>query len=210
MASTTGTNTALTRSTSRWIGALRAWASSTSRTMRASVVSAPTAPVRTSSLPSPLIAPPVTRAPGDFATGRLSPVSRASSAVLSPSSTVPSTAMRSPGRTTTRSPTRTRPIGISISLPSARRTNARSGRSAVNARIAAPVCRRARPSSHLPSSTRVMTTAAASKYRCGAAACRTQAAISRYRLIPYAAEVPSATSRSMLPAPARAAFQPAT
>jgi hypothetical protein len=42
---TTGTNTALTRSTSRWMGALALPAASTRRTMRASVVSAPTAVV---------------------------------------------------------------------------------------------------------------------------------------------------------------------
>ena len=41
--STTGTKMALTWSTSRWIGAFEACAPSTSRTMRASVVSAPMA-----------------------------------------------------------------------------------------------------------------------------------------------------------------------
>src|SRR5574337_85662 len=39
--------------------------------------------------------------------------------------------------------------------------------SALSARIASAVCRLARPSSHLPSSTSVMTVAEASKYRCG-------------------------------------------
>ena len=60
---TTGTNTPLTRSTSRWIGAFFACADSTRRTMRASVDSAPTAVVRTTSSPSALTEPPVTRSP---------------------------------------------------------------------------------------------------------------------------------------------------
>jgi hypothetical protein len=47
MPSTTGTKTALTRSTMRWIGALAPAPTSTRRTMRASVVSAPMAVVRT-------------------------------------------------------------------------------------------------------------------------------------------------------------------
>ncbi len=77
--STTGTNTALTRSTRCCTGALAACASSTNRMMRASVLSAPTAVTRTSSSPSPLMAPPVTRSPACRATGRLSPVINASS-----------------------------------------------------------------------------------------------------------------------------------
>jgi hypothetical protein len=165
-ASTTGTNTALTWSTRRWIGAFLACADSTRRTMRASVDSAPTASVRTSSSPSPLIAPPVTRSPGPRGTGRLSPVISDSSTWLRPSSTSPSTGRRSPGRTTTTSPTRTWAIGSSTSPPS-RRTRAVSGRSACSARMASVVCRLARASSHLPSITSVITTAEASKYRCG-------------------------------------------
>jgi hypothetical protein len=78
--------------------------------------------------------------------------------------TTPSTAMRSPARTTTRSPTTTCASGTSTS-PAALRTRAVSGRKALKARMAAVVCRRARASSHLPSSTRVMTTAELSKYR---------------------------------------------
>ena len=160
---TTGTKTALTWSTRRWIGAFLAWADSTSRTMRASVLSAPSAVVRTSSRPSPLMAPPVTRSPACLATGRLSPVINDSSTALAPSCTTPSTATRSPGRTTTRSPRRTWAMGSSLSTPS-RRTRAVSGRSAFSARMASVVCRLARASIHLPSSTRVMTTAEPSKY----------------------------------------------
>ena len=107
MPSTTGTNTALTRSARRCTGAFDACAPSTSRTIRASVVSAPTAVTPITSIPSPFIAPPVTRPPTAFSTGRLSPVSMDSSTLPPPSLTLPSTGMRSPGRTTTVSPTRT-------------------------------------------------------------------------------------------------------
>ena len=107
IANTTGTNTALTRSTMRWIGALATCADSTMRMMRASIVSVPTANVLTVITPSTLMAPPVTFAPTALATGRLSPVMSDSSTWLWPSLTSPSTAIRSPGRTTTRSPTRT-------------------------------------------------------------------------------------------------------
>ena len=206
MPSTTGTNTALTWSTSRWIGALRAWADSTSRTMRASVLSAPSAVARTTSSPSAFTEPPVTRSPGWRATGRLSPVIMDSSTWLAPSSTTPSAGTRSPGRTTTSSPRTSCDTGSSTSRPS-RRTRATWGRRACSARIASPVCRLARPSSHLPSSTRVITTAEASKYRCGIPWPAWRSIC--HRLRPYPAEVPSATSRSMLPLPARSAAQPA-
>ena len=53
--STIGTKTAETRSTSRWIGALPDWASSTSRAICASAVSAPTFVARTTSRPYVLI-----------------------------------------------------------------------------------------------------------------------------------------------------------
>ena len=162
IATTTGTNTALTLSTRRWIGALADCALSTRRMMRDSVLSAPTAVVSTSSRPSALIAPPVTLSPACRATGRLSPVIIDSSTWLAPSCTTPSTGMRSPGRTTTRSPTFTCALGTSTSAPS-RRTRAVSGRNTCKARIAAAVCRLARASSHLPSNTKVMTTAEASK-----------------------------------------------
>ena len=165
IAITTGTNTALTRSTMRWIGALRAWASSTSRMIRASAVSAPTAVVRNTRRPSPFTAPPVACPPGTFGTGRDSPVSSDSSTWLRPSTISPSTGMRSPGSTTTRSPTRTSAIATSTSRPP-RRTRATLGRRACSARMASVVWRFARASSHLPSSTSAITTAEASKYRC--------------------------------------------
>ncbi len=164
IAITTGTKTSLTRSTSRCTGAFLAWAVSTSRMIRASVDSAPTAVVFTSSRPSAFTEPPVIMSPSCFATGRLSPVIRDWSMWLAPSTTIPSTGTRSPGRTTTRSSRATLPMGTSMSWPP-RRTRAVSGRSALSARMASVVWRLARVSSHLPSNTRVMTTAEASKYR---------------------------------------------
>ena len=160
--STAGTKTALTRSTKRCIGAFLACADSTMRTMRASVVSAPMAVVSMTSRPAALSEPPVTLAPTSLATGRLSPVISDSSISLLPSTTVPSTGKRSPGRTTTKSPCTTWSIANSISAPS-RRTRAVSGRSAFRAWIASVVWFLARASRYLPSKTSVMTTAEASK-----------------------------------------------
>ena len=171
ISTTTGTNTALTRSTMRWIGAFLACASSTRRMMRASADSAPTAAVRTSRRPSPLTAPPVMRSPDSFGTGSDSPLIRDSSAWLRPSSTSPSTGKRSPGSTTTTSPTRTCATGTSDSRPSAPRTRAVDGRSACSARIASVVWRLARASSHLPIRMSVMITAEASKYSGGSPWC---------------------------------------
>ena len=90
---------------------------------------------------------------------------------------------------------------------SPRSTRAVAGRNAFSARMASVVWRLARTSSHLPSSTSVITAAEASKYRWGMP--WPECLNSRYSDRPKAAEVPSATSRSMLPVPARSAFQPA-
>ncbi len=163
MTSTTGTNTAETWSTSRWIGALAACASSTRRMICASTDSLPTAVTRITTRPSPLMVPPVSLSPSAFATGSGSPVSMDSSTCVWPCATTPSAGTRSPGRTTSRSPASTSATGMSDSSPLAESTWANSGRSACSARIAAVVCRLARASSHLPSSTSVTTTADASK-----------------------------------------------
>jgi hypothetical protein len=88
--STTGTNTAATWSTSRWIGALAACASSTSRMMRDSTVSLPTAVTCSTMRPSPLIEPPVNLSPGSRGTGSGSPVSMDSSTCVWPSRSAPS------------------------------------------------------------------------------------------------------------------------
>ena len=60
--------------------------------------------VRIRSGPSMLMLPAITAEPAALPTGRLSPVITASSALDSPSSTTPSTGMRSPGRTRTSIP----------------------------------------------------------------------------------------------------------
>ena len=201
MAITAGTNTALTRSTSRCTGGFWPCASPTSRTSCASRLSAPSAVASTTSSPSPFTAPPVTGLPACLATGRLSPVSRLSSTPDSPSRTTPSAAMRSPGRITSRSPRRSAATETSSSTPP-RRMRARSGRSRSSAWMAAPACRRARASSHLPSRTRAITAADASKY--SGAPCP---ASSDHTDSPNAADVPSATSVSIVPLPPRAACQ---
>ena len=104
-AMTTGTNTAETRSASRCTGALPLWACSTSRAIWASAVSAPTRVARTTSRPPALTVAPVTASPGPTSTGTLSPVSNEVSMADVPSSTTPSVAIFSPGRTMKRSPT---------------------------------------------------------------------------------------------------------
>ncbi|MCY1521672.1 hypothetical protein D9M68_564970 [compost metagenome] len=197
----------------RWIGAFAAWASSTSRMMRASTLSAPTARTSMTMRPSPFTAPPVSASPGFLATGSGSPVSIDSSTSDCPSSTRASAGTRSPGRTASRSPTITSASGTSLSLPRALIRCATSGRSCCSARIAEVAWRLARASSHLPSSTSVITTAEASKYRCGTMPCPACSPVAArhhsHSDRPKAALVPSATSRSMLPVRALAACQPA-
>ena len=204
--STTGTNTALTLSTRRWIGALAAWASSTRRMMPASTVSTPVAVTCTMTRPSPLSVPPVTLSRSVLLTGSGSPVSMDSSTWVWPSLTRPSTAKRSPGRTASSSPTSTSSIGTSTS-PSSPSKCAVSGRKACNARMAEVVWRLARASSHLPSNTSVITTAEASKYRCGmlpgVALSHSQTESAQPALVPMA------TSRSMLPLRTFSECQPA-
>ena len=74
--------------------------------MRASVVSSPIAVTRTSRAPVPLTVPAKTRSPAARATGSDSPVIGAWLTSLAPATTSPSRAMRSPGPTASRSPTR--------------------------------------------------------------------------------------------------------
>ena len=108
---TTGTKTPETRSASRWTGALPVCASSTSRAIWASAVSAPTFVARTTSRPPALTVAPATSVPGWTSTGTDSPVSMLMSTAEMPSSTTPSVATFSPGRTTKRSPTASCSIG---------------------------------------------------------------------------------------------------
>ncbi len=100
---TEGTKTEAIRSARLCMGAFDPWASSTSFTIWASRVCAPIAVALSVTLPFLFTVPPTSRAPGDFSTGRLSPVTMDSSTVVDPEATTPSTGIRSPGRTITMS-----------------------------------------------------------------------------------------------------------
>ena len=76
----------------------------------ASVVSSPTRVASQTIYPDVLIVAAETLSPTCFSTGTLSPVRADSLTELSPLTTVPSTGMASPGRTTNRSPTLTSSI----------------------------------------------------------------------------------------------------
>ena len=69
------------------------------------MVSLPTRSARISSQPVPFTVAPITLSPECFSIGIDSPVTIDSSTELSPSSTVPSTGIFSPGRTRSLSPT---------------------------------------------------------------------------------------------------------
>ena len=114
---TIGTKIPETRSARRWTCALPFCASSTSRAIWASWVSAPTRVARTTSRPPALTVAPTTGSPTPTSTGTDSPVSIEASTAESPSSTTPSVATFSPGRTTNRIPTASWSVGIRISTP---------------------------------------------------------------------------------------------
>ena len=147
-----------TRSASRWIGAREPCASSTSATIRASTVSRPTRVAAEDEAAGAVDGAADTVAPGAFSTGRLSPVSIDSSTADAPSTTTPSTGMRSPGRTRSRSPTCT--LRRSARRPRRCRATTRAVRGArlTSRRIASEVPSAARASSQRPSTTRVITT----------------------------------------------------
>jgi hypothetical protein len=134
---TTGTNTLLTLSAKRCTGAFVAWASRTNLAMRANVVSAPTRVARTTRRPCWFTVAEVTASPTCTSTGTLSPVIIDISTDDDPSSTTPSAAIFSPGRTTTRSPSRITDAGMDISTPS-RNTFAYLAPNAINERNASP------------------------------------------------------------------------
>ena len=102
---TTGTKTPATRSASRCTGALPVWASVTSRAICASAVSAPTRVARTTQAPAGVDRRARDLVAGPTSTGTDSPVSRLMSTAERPSSTTPSVATFSPGRTRKPSPT---------------------------------------------------------------------------------------------------------
>jgi hypothetical protein len=144
-ASTSGTKTAEMRSARRCSWPLPVWACSTSWTIWARAVSAPTAVARMVNTPLVLTVAPATRSPGALSTGMLSPVNMDSSTALVPSSTSPSTGTFSPGRMRSRSPTVTCSTGTSTSAPS-RSTRACLAPSSSRARMAWPARPRARAS----------------------------------------------------------------
>ena len=160
--STTGTKTPEIRSASRCTSALPFCASSTSRAIWASWVSAPTRVARTTSRPPALTVAPATASPGPTSTGTDSPVSIEASTADEPSVTSPSAAIFSPGRTTNSSPTARSPTGTSRSTPS-RRTETSLAPSSSSARRAAPARRLDRASTYRPASRNVVTPAAASR-----------------------------------------------
>ena len=157
-----GTNTAATLSARAWMGALLPWASWTSRMIWAKTVSLPTAAALNFKSPSPLIVPPTTLSPDCLSTGNGSPLSMDSSTDDAPSVTMPSTGMRSPGRTSTVSSICTCVMGISFSMSFSTMV-ATLGRSPISLRMAPPVRPLVRDSSIFPNLIRVMITAEVSK-----------------------------------------------
>ena len=85
--------------------------------MPASAVLSPVAVTSMRSAPAPLIVPAMTLAPTLFSTGRDSPVIIDSLISLCPSRTTPSAGTLSPGRTSSRSPSRSAAAGTSSVAP---------------------------------------------------------------------------------------------
>ncbi len=208
MTITTGTKTVETRSASRCTGAREPCASSTSRAICASAVSPPTLVASITRRPDVFTVAPNTVSPVLTSTGTGSPVSIDMSTADEPSTTRPSVAIFSPGRTTNRSPTLRFSTGTSS--PFSRR--AVFAPSSSKARSAWPDRRRARASKNRPSSRNETTTDAVSKYTCAAspppkappiatppsAAPRNTSATTDHA---YAASVPSDTRVSIVVAP---------
>ncbi len=143
---TTGTKTPDTRSARRCTCALPVCASLTSRPICATAVSAPTLVARTIRRPPTLTVAPITSSPGCRSTGTGSPVRSDWSTAEEPSSTTPSVAIFSPGRTTKRSPTASWAIGTRSSAPLPSSTATSFAPSSSRARSAAPERRLARAS----------------------------------------------------------------
>ena len=160
---TTGTKTPETRSARRCTGALPVCAASTSAAICASAVSAPTRVARTTIRPPAFTVAPATSEPGDTSTGTVSPVSMLMSTAEEPSSTTPSVATFSPGRTTKRSPTASSSTGTRRSAPSAPSTATSLAPSSSSAVSALPARRFARASNQRPARMNVVTIAAVSR-----------------------------------------------
>ena len=134
---TIGTKIVATRSARRCTGALPVCACSTMRAMRASWVWAPTSVARTIRRPPALMVAPMTRSPGPTSIGTGSPVSSELSTADSPSTTTPSVAIFSPGRTMKLSSTASSVTRIRVSVP-LRSTATSLAPSVSNALSAAP------------------------------------------------------------------------
>ena len=158
---TSGTNTSLTRSASRWIGALEPWARSTSSTIRARAVSRPTCVARITNEPVVLIVAPMTPSPADLVTGIGSPVSMDSSTATRPRPR-PVDRHLVAGPDPQQVARDDRASSTSSSAPS-RTRRAVVAWSATRRRMAPVVWPFARPSSHRPSRTRPMMIVALSK-----------------------------------------------
>ena len=102
--STPRVNHALTTSARRATGAREACACFTISIICRNTVPRPTFVASSRNAPERFMVPVKTLAPEALSTGKLSPVSMDSSTADAPSRTVPSTGMRSPGRTTATSP----------------------------------------------------------------------------------------------------------
>ena len=100
---------------------------------RPKVVSSPARVILTSSTPFKLIVPAKTSSPVALSTGSDSPVIADVSKLLRPARTMPSVAIRSPGRTTSTSPTRSS-FASTSTVASPRWTRAVSGTSFNSAR----------------------------------------------------------------------------
>jgi len=158
---TAGVYTRANLSTNACTGARCRCACSTSLTMCASVVSDAGRVTRSSIAPEPLIEPAKTSSPGRFSAGHDSPVIGAWLTDDTPWTTVPSSGMRCPGRTTTTSPTATDETGSSRSAP-ARRTVAVAGARVMSARMACRARSMLRASSHPAMAYNQITVAASS------------------------------------------------
>ena len=154
-ARTMGTNTPEIRSARRWTGALPACAAVTIRPIRASVVPSPTAVARTSRTPEVLTVAPVTVCPASTSVGTDSPVSSEASTAERPSTTTPSAATFSPGRTRNRSPAARSSILMrsSVRVASARGEPS-SSRTSTASRLPDGEVRTTRVTSLAPSSSR--------------------------------------------------------
>ena len=132
---TTGTNQRINRSAVSCVGDFPAWAFSTICEILARVLSFARRVTRISSAPSPLSEPANTLSPTDLSTGSDSPVTGAWFTLEVPLMIRPSTGIRVPGRTITKSSRCSASTGFSIGLPSCL-TSAVFGARFARARIA--------------------------------------------------------------------------